>query len=478
MVTTSATSTATSKLITALGAGSGVDMASLAQNLAEAQFAARIDRLSSRSETLDRQISAASNLKSMMLSLATSLGDRVRMGDLSPQPKLANPAVATASLTGAGQPRGSYSLEVTALAAGQTLASPAFASATSLTGSGTLTLRFGTVSGTSFTEDTTHAPVAITIASGATLADVAASINAAGAGVSAYVANTTTGAKLVLKGQEGAVNGFVVDAAETMGEEGLAALAWSPAGDASRLLAVAQDASYKLDGLPMTSASNTVNNAVPGLKLQLTGTNPGTPTQLTFADPASAITSAMQDLTAALNEIAGEIKALTDPLAGDLARDGGARSLKAAFASLAGTVIMPNAAANEPRTLADLGLATQRDGTFVLDGRRLSATLAADSQGAAAMFTNGLFGVYATIDGIARKANRSSDTGTLAGSIARYTAQKKTVSADQAEVAERQEALRLQLVRRFAATDNAVGASKSTLSFLKAQIDAWNAQGN
>lgn len=476
MVSTSATSSATSQLISSLGAGSGVDMTALARNLAEAQFAGRADRLATRSEVLDRQISGASNLKSMMLGLATSLGARVREGDLSPQPQIANPAVASASLTGASQPRGSYSLEVTALASGQTLASPAYASATAATGSGTLTLRFGTVSGSSFSEDTARSPVAIAIASGATLNDVASAINGAGAGVSAYVAQTAEGAKLVLKGAEGAASGFVLEASETPGEEGLAALAWTPAGDAARLLAPAQDAAYKLDGLAMTSPGNAVTDALAGVKLQLTGTNPGAATRITFASPNAAITSAMQDLTAALNEIAGELKTLTDPKTGDLARDGGARALRQAFAGLAGSVVMPSAAAGAPRTLADLGLSTQRDGSFVLDSQRLSATLAADPQGAAAMFTNGLYGVYGTIDGLARKAGKASDPGTLAGSIARYTAQKRTTSEDQTTVTEKTEALRLQLLKRFSATDTAVGASKSTLSFLQNQIDAWNAQ--
>ena len=478
MTTTSATQAATSQLITALGAGSGIDMAGLAGNLATAQFAGRIDRLTNRSDTLDRQISLASDLRSMVLSLANSLGDRVRTGDLSPQPQLANSAVARASLSGTTQPRGSYALEVTALATAQSLASAAYAAATDPVGAGSLTLRFGTISGTGFIEDTGHAAVSVTIASGATLADVASAINAAGAGVSAYVASGSDGARLVLKGQEGAANAFVLEASETPGEPGLANLAWTPAGDATRLKAAAGNAQYTIDGLARTAPGNTVTEAVPGVNLALTATNTGAPTQLSFGNPGSAITSTMQDLTAALNELMGELRSATDPLTGDLARDGGARALRQSFGALAGTVVMPNAAPGAPRTLADLGLSTQRDGSFVLDTRRLSATLAADPQGAAAMFTNGLFGIYATIDGLARKASKASDPGTLAGSIARYTAQKRTVSADQATLAEKQEALRAQLVKRFAVTDSLVGSSRSTLSFLQGQIDAWNARGD
>ncbi|MEY4474025.1 MAG: hypothetical protein RL671_2329, partial [Pseudomonadota bacterium] len=93
MVTTSATSS----LVTALGGGSGIDMAALASNLAEAQFAGRLSRIDSRSELLDRQISKASALKNQISQLAASIGERVRTGDLSSQPSIANGAVAAVS---------------------------------------------------------------------------------------------------------------------------------------------------------------------------------------------------------------------------------------------------------------------------------------------------------------------------------------------------------------------------------------------
>lgn len=476
---TSATSSVTSSLVTALGGGSGIDMTALAANLATAQFAGRTDRLTARSETLDKQISAASNLKSMILSLGTSLGERVRQGDLSAQPQLSLPSVAQASLSGALQPKGSYSLEVSALASAQTLASPAYAAAATPVGSGTLTLQFGTVSGSGFTDDPARGPIDITIAAGATLNDVATAINGKNAGVTAYVAMTTDGAKLVVKGTDGAVNGFKLSATEAVGDPGLAALAWTPATVApDRLLATAGNASFKIDGLPMTSASNTVVDAIPGVTLKLTGTTSGTPVRLTFGDPSSAITTAMQDLVSALNEMASELRAATDPKTGDLSRDSGALALKRSLSALGTTIIMPNAPEGTPRTLSDLGFTTQRDGSFTLDSKRLSDTLARDPVAAAAMFTNGLNGVFATIDGIARAANATSNPGSLAGSLTRYTSLQTQITQDKAKLAEKQETLRAQLVARFAVTDSRIGESKSTLSFLKNQIDAWNKSGD
>lgn len=465
--------TATRSIVTALGGGSGIDMTALANDLAVAQFAARAERLSSRSQALEQRISAAANLKSMMQNLASSLGDRLRTGDLAAKPALANPAVAQAALSGTRTPSGTYALEVTRLASAQVIAGPAYASAAAPVGSGSLTLRFGTIALGVFSEDAAHPAVPIAIASGATLNDVAAAINGAQAGVSAYVAQTTEGAKLVLKGQEGATNAFVLDASETAGEEGLAALAWSPAAAPERLLNSAGDAAFRVDGLSLSAASNTATDAIPGVTLRFTATNAGAPTTVSFADPAAAIASAMADLTGALNEIAGELRSATDPQTGELRADPGAAALRRALSGLAGTAIMPDGAV---RTLADLGLATQRDGGFALDNQRLTAALRADPQAVAAMFTTGISGVYATIDGLARRAASAGDPGTLAGSISRYTAQRGRITQDQTKLAEAQETMRARLVSRFAVSEARVGASRSTLSFLQNQIDAWNAQ--
>ena len=448
-------------------------MAALANNLAVAQFSARTDRLTAKSEKLNTQISSASNIKSMLLSLSSSLGDRVRIGDLSPQPSVSNASVATAALSGTRTPKGSYSLEVTSLAKGQTLASSAFASSSTTVGAGTLTLRFGTVSGSSFTEDTSHSATNITVAAGATLSDVAAAINGSGAGVTAYVAQTVDGAQLVMKGKDGAANGFVLEATEDSGSPGLSDLAWSPGSASGQLLAGASNAAYKIDGLSMTSPSNTVSEAIPGVKLNLTATNVGSPTTVSFNDPSTVITDAMNDLVAALNEIAGAVKTATDPLTGDLRTDGGARKLRNSLAQLAGTTVMPNAT-GAAKTLADLGVSTQRDGTYVLDTTRLASTLAKDPDGVSAMFTNGIYGVYATVDKLYRSAGSTTDPGSLGGSISRYTSQLKKVSEDQSDLVEDQEKLRSSLAARFAVSDNRISQSKSTLTFIQNQIAAWN----
>jgi flagellar hook-associated protein 2 len=196
-------------------------------------------------------------------------------------------------------------------------------------------------------------------------------------------------------------------------------------GNVRELENVIRRALLLADGLAMTGPSNTIADLVPGLNLSLTGTNIGAPTTIRFSDPGAGLSTFMNDLVGALNELAGELKTQTDPLSGDLARDGGARAMRHAFSQLAGSIVIPGAAVGDPATLADLGLATNRDGTFRLDTDRLSATLKAAPEGAAAMFTTGLHGVYATFDKLSRRLTAASDPGTLSGSLPRLTAQKR-----------------------------------------------------
>ena len=465
-----------SSIASSLGIGSGVDMTGLAVQLAEAQFAGRNQRLTTQSETLERRISLAGSIRSSFSTFATALGERLRTGDLAPLPTISNPAVAAVSSPLGSIGKGSYSLEVTKLASGQVLTGGSYASAQDTVGAGTLTIRFGETNSASFAENAGKAPLTLDIAAGATLADVAQAINGKNAGLSAYVAQTATGAQLVIKGADGAKNGFVIEATEDPANPGLSAMAWQPGSDPARLVKTTADAEFTLDGIARTSSSNKIDSIAPGLSLALTGTNVGAPAVINFNNPSSALSSVMQDITGALNEISGELRSATDPKTGELARDTGARALRTQLAALGSTVIMPNAPEGSPRTLAELGLAIQRDGSFTFDSSKLTAAMARDPAGVAAMFTTGLNGVYSTIDRMARSNSVSSNQGTLAGSVARYQSQSQQINRDLEKLADQQEALRANMVARFAKADSRIAASNSTLTFLQSQIDVWNSQ--
>ena len=60
MPTTSATSStsATANLVSTLGAGSGINMSQLAEQLAAAQYAARLDQITAKTDRITSQISS------------------------------------------------------------------------------------------------------------------------------------------------------------------------------------------------------------------------------------------------------------------------------------------------------------------------------------------------------------------------------------------------------------------------------------
>ena len=101
------TTTSGSSIISALGAGSGIDFIQLAQDISTATFAVQRDQITARQSRLEAQISAASQLRGAITGLASALGDRIRNGDLAPRATLGNPAVAEVAVLPGLAPRGS-----------------------------------------------------------------------------------------------------------------------------------------------------------------------------------------------------------------------------------------------------------------------------------------------------------------------------------------------------------------------------------
>lgn len=466
-----------SSIIAALGAGSGINFSQLATDLAEATFAPKRATIEARNAALESQISAASLVRSSLTSLAASMGDRIRFGDLASRPSIGNASVAQVASAVGTSPSGSYSLEVSQLASSQTLVSPVYTSADDLVGEGSLQIRFGTIDGASFTEDTDQTALEITLDAEDTLADLAARITSESDGaLQAYVAQGTDGAQLVIKGRDGAVNGFVLEPTSaatspsaTPGD--LTYLEWSPATDSGQLRQTAQDALFELDSVAMSSASNRVSDLPEGIELTLTGTNVDAPTTIAFTQDTSAITDVMQDFTAALNEVVALLQG--DDVDGEniLSGDAGARELRRDLSALTSTTVMPGAEEGEPSTLSDLGLSLNRDGTFRLDTERLSQTLADSPDGAAAMFTTGVSGVFATIDSLARENAAIGDPVSLGGSVRRYQAQIERNEESLERIAQQQENLRSQLARTYTAAETRIATSQSTLSFIQQQFE-------
>ena len=457
-----------------LGLGSGIDTVSLVKSLVEAQFSAKNAQIKQRDDILTAQISGVSSLKSTMSGFATALGSLTRGGTLATSPTSSNSAVArVTTLPGATVKDVAANLEVTQLAKPQSAASAIIADRTAPIGTGSFTLTFGsaTVANGKMTGFTAGAaaPVTINIGSGnQTLNGIAAAINAQPIGVTASIVSDTGGARLVLKGATGASQAFTFESTDA----GLSDLNIGVGAANSRVGSVAQDAIVKLDGVEVRRASNTIANLVDNVKIELAGE--GSTTLGTTAATA-AIGQAVNDFVATYNEVLSVLKAQTDPKTGPLRSDPAAQTLLRSLGRLPSTVLT-GGDSTTPRTLAEIGVATNRDGTLRVDSARLMTSLTNYPAALEAMFKDGTGasgnGLSAALTAISNAA--TATTSGLGASETRYNA-ARTSLADQSEKATEQATqMSTRLTAQFAAMDARVAAYKSTQTFLENQIKAWN----
>ena len=388
--TQSAISTAGSSILTSLGAGSGIDTASLVSNLVTATFSDRESGLTSKQTANTAQISALGSLTSGISSFSSALKTLVAGGTLKSQPSSSNTSILTVKASGTASIANlSASLEVRQLAQAQTLASAAVPVATPQVGQGSLTL---TTPAGSFN-------IAVTPPSNS-IDDLAKAINAANtgttpSGVTASVITDSSGKRLVLKGQTGVANAFSL-AANPDANAALANFAFdalNPTANPNMTLAQqAQNATIRMDGVDSSYATNTVTDLIAGATLNLVSAQPGTTIALGVTRPTDAITQAVSDFVDAYNELNTQIAtasaAATDTTeAGVLHGTPAVREMQRQLRTITSTTLtmLPNG----PQTLAEIGVSTKQDGTLAVDTDKLAQALAAYPDSVEAMFNPG-----------------------------------------------------------------------------------------
>lgn len=458
-----------------LGTGSGIDVTALVNSLVEASFSAKNTALTKKGDTLTAQISKVSDLKSSVSDFSSALSSLAAGGTLATQPTSSNTSViGVTRLAGANLSGLSGSLEVVQRAQGQVASSAAFAGGSaSAVGTGTLTLTFGTASVTdgAMTEFTAGGgtPIAITIdSSNATLSGVASAINAAKAGVTASVVSDASGARLVVKGATGASQAF-----EMVGTGDLAALNIGRTATGSTISTAAQNAVVRSDGVTLNYPTNTIYGLYEGVKVDLLSAAPGTTVTIGSSFPTATITSTVRDFVDSYNTLYKAISKATDPVSGELRSDPAAKDLLRQLRALTLTPLVPGAGSDSPGTLADLGIATQRDGSLSVNESRLSKMLAGYPQNVETMFAAGA-GLAKAMATIAAAA--TSKTSGLGASETKYTKAQTDLADAKAKIATATETMRTRMTQQFSGMDSKVAAYKSTQSFLTQQIDAWNAK--
>lgn len=466
--------------ISSLGVGSGLDLSGIVSSLMAVETQP-LTALQTKEASYQSRISALGSLKSTLSSLKTAAEALIPATGVTAANKyasfkasVADTAVASATAS-TGAVSGSYSLEVSALAKAHRLTTPSRTDTAAkaaldagLAAGGTLTIELGELDTGTFAADSTRT-LSVTVAAGATLAQVRDAINAKATDgrVSATIVNGTDGQQLVLSSAK-------TGNANVMKLSGISGLNFNPAAatgtlsqDTAKGGQAASDAAFSLNGIAATSSTNTVSDVLDGVTLTLAKTNIGSPTTLTVTkDSTTNLTSSINAFISAYNTAANTVKSMgaynaETKAAGALQGDSTLRGAQTQLRNLLQTVAGGSSAY---QTLSNIGVELQKDGTLKLDSTKLNAAVAADYTGVTTLVEK---------VGSAFKTGLDSVVGT-SGSITAATDSTnrmiKEIQKRQTALSDRLTQIEARYTKQFAALDTLVASMNQTSSWLTQQL--------
>jgi len=351
-----------------------------------------IDKLNAKIASYETKISSFGTLSGLMSSFQTAAKAlNTNLQKLAATPS--DPNVLTATASSAAIP-GTYSVSVSQLAQSQNLVAAGQTSSTAAIGNGTATtvtfdlgkisggtLTNGVYSGATFTSNGSGTASITIDGSNNTLEGIRDAINAATLGVTATIVNDGSGTpyRLALSSSNSGVNNsFKIT---TSGGDGAidSLLGHDPAGrqNLTQTLA-AQNAALTVNGIAITSASNSVSEAIQGVTLSLRNIT-ASPTTLTVTRDSASINTAATGFVEAYNALASQIKSRsaygTDGKSGGaLAGDGTLRFMQEQLHGIFNTP----ASGGTLTSLSQVGISIQQNGSLLLDSSKLDSAIAAN----------------------------------------------------------------------------------------------------
>ncbi|AEG50305.1 flagellar hook-associated 2 domain-containing protein [Sphingobium chlorophenolicum L-1] len=457
-----------SSILTALGAGSGIDTASLVSSLVSASREPKQTAITNRQTLNSARISALASASSSLDSFADALNSLLAGTGYSGTPASNDASIASVSALPGGTPTGlPAQIVVNQLASARTLASVPVAGATAATavGEGQLTLTVGGQSATITINSTNNSYTGL-----------AAAINNAGLGVTASVITDTQGTRLVMKGPTGAANDFSL--ASVSGVD-LAKFAWS--GTDSATMASAgqpKDAIILLDGVEQHYAGNSIDNAIPFLRIDLNKAAPGTSVTLATTEPTTTMRDLMVEFVDAYNTLMKALNTATSTgtdqsNAGVLNGESSIRDMKRQLSQMVSAQLT---ATGTYKTLNDLGVSTNRDGTIALDTKALDKAIAADPAAITQMLNPSVktatnIGLAGLMDSV--RDNIQKTDGPLAASQGKYKALADDLAKQLEKLDTQMTDYQAQLTKVYSAMESRLSALKATQSYLTQQVALW-----
>ena len=460
-------------LISALGAGSGVDVKALAESLVEAERAPRKERIDAKITQTEAKISGYGALKSALSELQTAFKTVNDARDFSTLKATNSQPSAMGITTSSNATAGTYDIVVTQLAQATRWASDSFALDEEFTSPLKLTFTVGTTTSTDITV-TTKTPAGIVSAVNAQTAKT---------GITAQLINTGSAYTLVFNGTEGEDNDFTVSSNSNE-------LTFQ-----ADVLQSAQDAELNINGIDITSSSNTIDEALEGVTLNLYTTTASARVSLT--PEVSAIKANIQGLVTAYNNFAESVKVLNDRssevelFGGALAGDSLLQSIKSQVRSMITgdfTLYTDSVNLTDPQNANinaawQVGLSFDRNGKLQLDEDKLESAFSQYPTEVVTLFsanTNDLSEFSTVSAGLAGTAVREIDkmlrsTSLLTEQTSNATKKIDLYKADLEKLEERMKALLERYMKQFALMDSIVGSSNSMRESMKSSFEGMMA---
>ena len=455
------TRTMSTDYLSALNAGSGLNVPQIVDALVDAERVPKQQQIDEANEKANVAISALGSLKNELSVFQTnSIALDGQIG-LALSSSTSNVTLSRTDSSLASE--FSHTINVANIAKAQVLNfdnnGNGFSSTSANIGIDALTLEFGTWSGTSFSANSDYSSTTLSLTSGATsLSDVRDAINNAGIGVTASIIEVSDSKfSLVLKSIDGASQSLRVRSYLSSSENNV--LKYNPGdvvslADTATQVVAATDANFTVDGISVTRESNTITDLFSGVTVELTdvtSTDLNTDQTISSSYSETDALATLETVVSEINYLLSFLKEQSAPGAngeegGPLHGDHFIRFTQNKIKNLTSTAIAGYQ--DTDIYLSNFGVVTELDGTLSIDETRFSEYFAANPSHFAAvttsmirtgdtgvigsaqtdLFTPGVYD-FTLSGGTATLTNSSSTSDTMSVGTNRYGYANTTIGA-------------------------------------------------
>ncbi|WP_028117923.1 flagellar filament capping protein FliD [Ferrimonas senticii] len=427
------------------GIGSGMDIGAIVTALVNASYQPRQVSLNVKEADIQTEISAIGSVKAAMEAFQESVQELQDIDSFDKRKTTVSDGSALAVEADSDAVAGNYSVEIQQLAQSHKVGAAAVKDKESTVGEGRLSIFVGVDEAGN---PDSEAQLDIEVAADDTLEDIVNKINDAddNPGVTATIVYGEDGPQMVLSSDEtGVENKLTVQATDSSGS-GLS----DTFGSMTELQA-AKDAKLTVDGISISSASNTVSGAIAGIDLTLKEAELGKTINVEVKQDVDGAKKVVEEFVEQYNALQKTLSDLSgydaeNEKAGPLQGDSLLRGISSILRNTMGSVF-----GDDNTSLGQIGLKFDQYGTLEVDDDALDEALKSDMSGVANLFAEEDKGLSYLLDNALEPYTKSG--GILAGRDESLTGQLDDIG-DQRELLNRQmAAYESQMFDQFNAMD-------------------------